>query len=962
MPSRPKSLLSRLTIRNQLMLLTILFLGGFAHFSYLAYDTLLTLKVNGPYYDRVIQSKDLIADVLPPPEFIIEAHLLVLQMVDEEDSEQLTSLLRSLNRLENDYVKRHQFWVENLAESPLKEILVVQSYEPARQFFGTMHREFIPLVLSGDHAKAEALAKGVLRQHYQAHRASIDQVVEMTQDRIEADEQEAKQVIAARTKLISIIGLVLAIIVCWTSEMLGRRITSRLDETVRVLDAVAAGDLNQQFESVGNDEIDHMGLALNKAIAASRENLDSARAAEQTIRVLNSDLEARVTRRTEELEKAKAEADRANHAKSTFLATMSHELRTPLNGILGMNELLLGTPLNDKQREFVNASRTSGKVLLQLINDVLDLSKIEAGKLELDLQESPIETLIYDVVEALHHSARQKGLKLHAHVDPNVCVTARCDGLRLRQMLVNLIGNSIKFTASGSVNVRAERITGDDSAARFRFSVSDTGIGIPEDRRERLFSPFTQADSSTTRQFGGTGLGLSIVKQLVELMHGTIGIESSVGHGSTFWFELPLEVTPSTIESVRASAAFADARILVVNLVEQDNSQLFDCLRAWGCLPEYALNHSEAVQAVTRAFAEQAPFSLVLVECSPGSSARFELIDAMSHRFHLPVIAFGSTLDDREGQLIQQLGARHWLPEPVRPSALFNVLASTLSPISGDAAPKPRAVPSEPTKLCGHVLVAEDNRINQMYVQELLTHIGCTCDVAATGDEVLVAVQRRSYDIVLMDCHMPEMDGFTAAREIRRLESEHTLSGRLRIVALTANALKGDRERCLDAGMDDYLSKPVEAAPLREALSKNLAANAAPVATPIEPPDPIDLAALVDRCLGNVRFAQSLLEEFDSTSLERLDELAAHATQANLTTIAEMAHAFKGAAGIIGAGTLRQLSSQVEASAHAEDVIGTLELVSQLRSEFLACRRFVNRLRDENKLTATLASAQSSAT
>ena len=947
------------------MLLTILFLGGFAHFSYLAYDTLLTLKVNGPYYDRVIQSKDLIADVLPPPVYIIEAHLLVMQMVDEDDSAKLTSLLQSFNRLENDFVKRHQFWVENLAESPLKEILVVQSFESVRQFFRTVHRDFIPLVLNGEHSKADALAKGILRQHYEAHRASIDRVIQLTQDRIVADELEAKQVIATRMKMISIIGLVLAIIVCWSSELLGRNIAARLDETVRVLDAVAAGDLNQHFQTVGHDEIDHMGLALNKAIAASRENLDSARAAEQTIRILNSDLEARVARRTEELAKAKAEADRANHAKSNFLATMSHELRTPLNGILGMNELLLGTPLNEKQCEFVNASRTSGKVLLQLINDVLDVSKIEAGKLELDLQECSIETLIYDVVEALHHSARQKGLMLHAHVDTNVCVTARCDGLRLRQMLVNLIGNSIKFTATGSVNVRAERVTGDDSQMRVRFSVSDTGIGIPEDRRERLFSPFTQVDSSTTRQFGGTGLGLSIVKQLVDLMHGTIGIESSVGSGSTFWFEVPLEVTHSQAESVRASAAFSDARVLVVSLSQQTHTQIFDCLRAWGCRPECVFNHSEAVQTVTHVSAEQPPVSLVLVECAPGSVARFELIDTLSHRFHIPVIAFGATPDEHEAQLIRQFGARHWLSDPIRPSKLFNALAATLSPIAGDAASQRRSANCETTAICGHVLVAEDNRINQMYVQELLKHLGCTCDVAATGDEVLVAVQRQSYDIVLMDCHMPEMDGFTAAREIRRLEAEHSLNGRIPIVALTANALKGDRERCLDAGMDDYLSKPVESLPLQKVLSQYLAAASAsaPAETPTELPDPIDFPSLVDRCLGNANFAMSLLEEFESTSLDRVEDLAAHAAQANLAAIGELAHSFKGVAGIISARTLQQLASQIEVSALADDIIGTLELVSQLRAEFHACQRFVTQLRrDENKLAATLASAQSSPT
>ena len=368
---------------------------------------------------------------------------------------------------------------------------------------------------------------------------------------------------------------------------------------------------------------------------------------------------------------------------------------------------------------------------------------------------------------------------------------------------------------------------------------------------------------------------------------------------------------------------------------------------------------------VTHVSAEQPPVSLVLVECAPGSVARFELIDTLSHRFHIPVIAFGATPDEHEAQLIRQFGARHWLSDPIRPSKLFNALAATLSPIAGDAASQRRSANCETTAICGHVLVAEDNRINQMYVQELLKHLGCTCDVAATGDEVLVAVQRQSYDIVLMDCHMPEMDGFTAAREIRRLEAEHSLNGRIPIVALTANALKGDRERCLDAGMDDYLSKPVESLPLQKVLSQYLAAASAsaPAETPTELPDPIDFPSLVDRCLGNANFAMSLLEEFESTSLDRVEDLAAHAAQANLAAIGELAHSFKGVAGIISARTLQQLASQIEVSALADDIIGTLELVSQLRAEFHACQRFVTQLRrDENKLAATLASAQSSPT
>ncbi len=319
---------------------------------------------------------------------------------------------------------------------------------------------------------------------------------------------------------------------------------------------------------------------------------------------------------------------------------------------------------------------------------MLDLSKIETGKLELDLQECSIESLVQEVVEALGPGAAQKNLSLIAHVDSTANVTARCDGNRLRQILVNFIGNAIKFTATGSVSVRAESVRHEGQRLRLRFSVSDTGIGIPADRQDRLFCPFTQADCSTARNYGGSGLGLSICKQLVELMQGEIGIHSQIGHGSTFWFEVPLEIV--------------------------------------------------------------------------------------------------------------------------------NVAASLTPPLSESPARSAKPIVSS------HVLVAEDNRINQMFVTELLKYCGCTCEVASNGDEALAAIQRHDYDLVLMDCQMPDMDGFTAVREIRRREANGQLIGHRPIIALTAHALAGDREHCLAAGMDDYLAKPLEASQLRAMLTKFL--------------------------------------------------------------------------------------------------------------------------------------------
>lgn len=683
-------------------------------------------------------------------------------------------------------------------------------------------------------------------------------------------------------------------------------------------------------------------LCVGNDISQRKRVENALRKAKEDAEAANQGLEAAIERAN----RLAMQAELANNAKSLFLANMSHEIRTPMNGIMGMTGLLLETSLNTEQREFALTIRASSESLLELINDILDFSKIEAGKVRLEISDFDLRNTVEDVINLLWVRAEDKQLQLGCLINAKVPTLLRGDPGRLRQIIINLVGNAIKFTEQGEilVEVRVKRETA--SHAVIVFEINDTGIGITESDAHLLFQSFSQLDSTTTRKYGGTGLGLAISKQLVELMRGEIGVRSERGKGSTFWFCVPLEKQPPDrmIESVDTRGR----HVLIVDGNDMQRRILAAQAESWACRTAEAPNEAAALGILRDAAQQGDPFDLALVDMvlpDNDGEAFCRNVNADPVLRKTKIILLSSLSKMPKDAKLKSIGAAACLPKPVKRSHLYECIVGVLTGHHVEEADTSfSAKPiSSAQKQKIRILLVEDNVVNQRVALKILKKYGYDADVAGNGREALAACSHKHYDIILMDVQMPDMDGYEATAHIR--DKQANSGQRSIIIAMTAHAMKGDRELCLSAGMDDYLAKPLEPRTMIGVLERYCPVEESPVETPPARESsgavPLDRETLLRRVEGDEQVYREILEVFVSETPGQLAEARKALGEQDAELLTRLAHTVKGAAGNISAMPLSREAAQAEAAAHARDFTLAAVHLTNAETEFQRLKDFL---------------------
>ena len=764
-------------------------------------------------------------------------------------------------------------------------------------------------------ADIEAIIEDAVdRAMYYSYRTS--EVIETANQGIVASATDSVRALSFGAALATLVGLLVSV-------LLSRAFKTHLAVVLRATQEFGKGNFRYRITTPFRDDMGQLVMSVDEM----GQRLDAV---------------------AQELQRSREAAEAASRSKSQFLASMSHELRTPMNGVLGMTELLLATDLTSRQRQFTRMARQSGELLLNIINDILDISKIEAGRIELDRAEHDFRGLVEETVEIFAEPAQRKGLELVCLIDEGVPKAVVGDSLRLRQILTNLLNNAVKFTSRGEIALRVAVIETDGESLLVRTEVRDTGIGIAAALQERIFDSFVQADGSTTRHFGGTGLGLAIARRLAEMMGGTMGVRSTVGMGSTFWFTARLGVGAADLPEEAGRGDLSGFRVLIVDDNATNREILFAQCAGWGMECRSTHGGSEALRLLRESVTSRTPYSLVIIDQEMPGMSGLSLARAIKADPELAaarLVLLTSVAMDSSAAI--QAGVMRCLTKPVWTAQLKQTLRAVMRG-GADETAAPTATPTAMTALpllSGHVLLAEDNAVNQEVAKAMLESLGCQVTAVGTGTDAVAAVKATDYNAVLMDMQMPELDGLEATRAIRDHEAR-TGRGRVPVIAVTANAFAKDAEACFSAGMDAYLSKPFSLGTLHVRLARWLPSQGSPPVptTPAREQRADASGPVLDRKVldalralrrpGRPDVVGKIVDAFLTSSPALLATMREAVTRSDAEALHRAAHTFKTSSANVGAVTLSAHCRELEAAGRARTLTNAATLLERITTEY----------------------------